>query len=96
MNSMFGEWYRQAEIEPKPGELEERWKAVESLKSKSDAEYAANLVRLHFSLAGLPEDFTGKFRDVFFHIDSTFRMAKNENEIRVLAGAVLFEMSPAE
>jgi hypothetical protein len=92
MNSMFGEWYRQAEIEPKPGELEERWKAVESLKSNSDAEYAANLVRLHFSLAGLPEDFTGEFRDVFFHIDSTFRMAKNENEVRVLAGAVLFEM----
>jgi hypothetical protein len=92
MNSMFGEWYRQAEIEPKPGELEERWKAVESLKSKSDTEYAANLVRLHFSLAGLPDDFTGDFRKVFFDIDSTFRMAGNENEVRVLAGAVLVEM----
>jgi hypothetical protein len=92
MNSMFGEWYRQVEIEPKPGELDERWKAVESLKSKTDPEYVANLVRLHFSLTGLPDDFTGDFRNVFFDIDSTFRMAGNDNEVRVLAGAVLVEM----
>jgi hypothetical protein len=92
MNSMFGEWYRQAEIEPKPGELGERWKGVETLKAKSDTEYAANLVRLHFSLAGLPDDFVGDFRKIFFDIDSTFRMAGNDNELRVLAGAILFEM----
>jgi hypothetical protein len=92
MNSMFGEWYRQAEIEPKPGELEERWKGVESLKAKSDTEYVANLARLHFTLAGLPEDFTGDFRRVFFDIDSTFRMAGNDNEVRVLAGTILYEM----
>lgn len=90
MNSMFGEWYRQAEIEPKPSELEERWKGVESLKAKSDTEYAANLVRLHFTLAGLPDDFIEGFRKVFFDIDSTFRMIGNDNELRVLAGAILY------
>lgn len=92
MNSMFGEWYRQAEIEPQSVDLGHRWKGVESLKAKSDPEFAANLARLHFTLSDVPDSFIAELRKVFFEIDNNFRMINNDNELRVLSGAVLIEM----
>jgi hypothetical protein len=92
MNTMFGEWYREAEIEPKNDELALRWQVVEKLKTQSQSDYAANLVRLHLGLPGIPEDFLTSFRAAFFDVDNTFRMTGNDVELRVLAGAVLIEV----
>lgn len=89
MNTMFGEWYRAVQLEPKAAELELRWQGVEKLKASTDTGFIEQLVKLHLALPDVSGEFMSSFRTTFFEIDSTFRMTGNDIELQVLAGAVL-------
>jgi hypothetical protein len=93
MNVLFGEWYRSAELEPKNGELELRWLGVEKHRVTIDTAFGVDVVRLFLGISEPADEFISQFRQPFFDADSSgFRMSGNGLELRVLAGAVLFEI----
>jgi hypothetical protein len=93
MNTMFGEWYRAASLDPKNGELELRWQGVEKHKATKDLSFMTDIVRLFLENTGPSEDFLAQFRQPFFDADNSgFRMTGNDAELRVLAGTVILEV----
>ena len=89
MNVMFGEWYRAVNIEPRTEELGYRWQGIDKVKTTSDHAVAMNLVLLFLGHPGIAEEFVAWFRQIFFDVDNSFRMASNDIEFQVLAGASL-------
>ena len=93
MNTMFGEWYRAASLDPKNVNLELRWTGIEKHKGAKELSFAAEVVRLFLDIGKPQEDFLGAFRLPFFDADNGgFRMSDNDVELRVLAGVLILEL----
>ncbi len=94
MHKHFGDWYREAAIEPSTDQLESRWKGVEAFtKSRKDrSQKLIELIRVFYELPPTDEEFAERFRSAFQSIDQTFPMRGNDFEVRVLAGSSLANM----
>lgn len=93
MNTMFGEWYRAASLDPKNVNLEARWAGIEKHKGAKDLSFVAEVVRLFLDIGKPADDFLNAFRQPYFDADNSgFRMSDNDVELRVLAGVLILEM----
>ena len=91
MNEQFGDWYREADIQPEHETLTKRWTAIELSAEDIDDSGIVGLGRLFH---GLTE--SGATRDVLhkalFEADNAFS-TKNTVEVRLLAGVCLFHVA---
>ena len=89
MNSLFGEWYRTASIEPTNELLESRWKGIEVFLKKVDSakvlELARCFIRLPWKNQAIHQEFIGAFQDA----DAAFPVRNNEVELQVLSGSAI-------
>lgn len=90
MHSYFGEWYRSAGVPPDNIPLEKRWDAIESYEV--DAAEVASLTQLFYGVESSDTSFPERFRKAFNDADQNFKMAGNDRELLVLAGAMLVEV----
>jgi hypothetical protein len=88
MHAAFADWYRSISVEPVLGQLQLRWRGLEALVEESVADDLLNLSRAFFGFPLSPE-FAGRFRGFFKAVDEAFPQARNDAEIRTLAGAAL-------
>jgi hypothetical protein len=102
MNEHFGDWYREAELEPDADKLEKRWQGIKNFatsRKKRKRAGVLDLVRIFYGLSPNDDSLTQNFRGFFFRTDPLFPMRDNTLELRVLSGAViayLIEKHPAE
>lgn len=87
MHSDFAEWYRMAGLTPNSDELPKRWIGVETY-APGKHEIAA-LTRYFYRLGKPSTEFLTGFRGAFQKADAAFQMRDNDQELAVLAGAVL-------
>jgi hypothetical protein len=93
MNTMFGEMYRAASLDPQNVNLEARWAGIEKHKGTKNLSFAAKVVRVFLDIGKAPDEFLNEFRQPFFDADNPgFRMSGNEVELRVLSGVLILEM----
>jgi hypothetical protein len=93
MNTMFGELYRAASLDPQNVNLEARWAGIEKHKGAKDLSFAVEVVRVFLDIGKATDDFLNAFRQPFFDADNGgFRMSDNDVELRVLAGVLIMEM----
>ncbi len=93
MNKDFAEWYRAVDIEPNHERLQNRWLGIESYCSRViGCTEILNLVRLFLNLT-ISDDFKDNLIKAFFESDNAFPQKDNDNELSVLAGAILVHIS---
>lgn len=88
MEAQFGEWLRLAHLEPDHDIMQRRWAGVEKAAEELDASGALELAMLFHRLPAA-EETTEWLRSVLHQADNAFRMADNDAELSVLAGAVI-------
>lgn len=90
MHKNFSDWYRAARIEPVAKTIPLRWAGVERFEpGKQDV---VTLTKFFFGLERPSEAFLEAFRQPFQAEDVTFPMQKNDEELKVLAGANLVDV----
>lgn len=93
MNKEFAEWYRAVDIEPDHQRLQNRWQGIESYCSRDiGCPEILNLVRLFLNLT-VSNDFKDNLIKAFFESDNAFPQKDNDNELSVLAGAIIVHIS---
>jgi hypothetical protein len=90
MHKDFSQWHRDAGIDPVAATIPLRWTGVE--KFEPTASDVVTLTKFFFNLERPDEAFLAKFRAPFQAADVTFPMQKNDEELRVLAGAELVDV----
>ncbi len=89
MHKYFAEWYRAAGVDPKAGDLEKRWKAIEGFAENLNLQNGLELVRLFYARPPQSASFVDEYSTVFQAADPTFPMRGNALELQVLAGATI-------
>jgi hypothetical protein len=82
----FANWYKLASIEPTDDMLRKRWAGIEAAGAIGLSD---EIIRLFLGRASTKTETIAAFRKCFFEADSLFVMQGNDNELRVLAGALL-------
>lgn len=91
MNEQFGDWYREADLQPTHDTLANRWAGVEKVTEKITPGGLIELGRLFHGLAESGPTITS-LKDALFEADNAFS-TKNVLEVRVLAGVCLIEVA---
>jgi hypothetical protein len=89
MERNFGEWYRSVDVSPSAEKLKLRADVVDALSKNLKPEHSVDLVKIFFSLTPKSAEYKDGFVDAFFKPDPTFRLQKNDEEVRVLAGSLI-------
>ena len=89
MDVYFGEYYREAHLEPSDELLKKRWKGIEQFSKNLTNSKIADLARLFHGRGPKSPNFQSEFRTPFLKADNAFQMKGNDNELAVLAGATL-------
>lgn len=89
MHKYFAEWYRAAGVDPKAGDLEQRWQGVEGFAKDLNLQNGLELVRLFYGRPPQSASFVDEYSAVFQAIDRSFPMRDNGLELQVLAGATI-------
>lgn len=91
MNENFGDWYREADIQPEHETLTKRWAGIENLAENIDGLGIVELGRLFHGLTanGATRD---ALKDAMYEADNAFS-TKNTVEIKLLAGVCLVQIS---
>lgn len=87
MNEKFREWYLTVNIAPQEGQIKKRISAIEAFGKNINKIKVLNLIKLYYG-GDLDKDSKADFTNCFIATDETF-LPKNENEIKMLAGATL-------
>lgn len=96
MHRDFAEWYRAVALDPKGQELELRWRGVEYLAAKVDADDIVELARLTIRRPSIRPASLTKIQGAFLKYDPTFKLQKNAAELSILAGAALVHLMSRE
>lgn len=89
MHPLFSDWYHATSIDVDDEELKKRWRGVDSYAKKLNLEQALDLIRVFNGKLPKVSDFNERFGSVIQKADSTFRVRKNEVEMRLLAGSTI-------
>lgn len=91
MNKQFGDWYREADIQPEHETLTKRWSAIEVVAEDIDDSQIVDLGRLFH---GLTESCATRdaLHEAIFEADNAFS-TKNTVEVRLLAGVCLIHVA---
>lgn len=90
MNEKFREWYLTVNIVPQEGQLKKRISAIEYFCENINKSNAISLVKLYYGLE-VDASFKSEFIKCFIEKDEAFP-SKNDEEIKLLAGATLVEL----
>ena len=91
MNEKFRDWYLTVNLAPQEGQLQKRISAIESFCKNINKSNAINLVKLYYGIE-VDEIFKEEFIECFIAKDEAF-LLKNEEEIKLLAGAALVQLA---
>jgi hypothetical protein len=87
MHSLFADWHRLVEIEPRAEDLESRWGVIDAMPPNLSAEQIVSVVAVAHGSVPTQEGFLESFAQSFKEADSTFPMVGNEALLSVLAAA---------
>jgi hypothetical protein len=94
MVSNLAQWYTIARLKgPDPQKLESRISVIEDIVKKKPIEWMLDCVRTFLSKRVSNAEFKHEFVSLFISADPYFPQTKNDLEIRILAGAILFHVS---
>lgn len=91
MNEKFRDWYLTVNLAPQDGQINKRISAIESFCKNVNKINSINLVKLYYGIE-VDASFTAEFIKCFVAKDEAFP-AKNDEEIKLLAGASLVEIA---
>jgi hypothetical protein len=87
LQSFFADWYQKCCPQVTDELLKKRWAGVEAAGKEFGVD--SDLCRIFFGRLSLTSETIQTFRGPFFAADATFPQAKNDLEIKILAGAVI-------
>lgn len=88
MHPNFGDWYRDVSVNVDGDSLAARWNGVDHHQANLEVDSVPHLVRIAYRSA-VSEDVLDGFRQPFHEEDSAFPMRDNDEELAILAGAIL-------
>lgn len=91
MHPDFAEWYRAVSLEPQGDELANRWRGIEALASKLDADDIVELARLAIRRPSMKPESMERIQGAFVKTDPAFKRHGNAAELSILAGATLVQ-----
>lgn len=91
MNEKFRDWYLTVNIAPQEGQIQKRISAIESFCKNINKSNTISLVKLYYGIE-VDASFKAEFIKCFIAKDEAFP-SKNEEEIKLLAGATLVQLA---